>query len=458
MLSNVSKHRSAVIVACGVFFLGALFYHRIQSISFQREQVSNEFAVRTALKGSALETFVREYSVWDDMARFSLSGNRGWARETIDPSLAPLSADAVWVYGADSSRVYSVSSSGQDDLRELPLPGSAMKDIFKNQKICRFFMNTPQGLMEIHGASVHPTDDTERASSPRGYLFAGRFWTGTYVNELGAVTGSTINMLPVSGAPAPDGTFISMLKGWDGKPVMRLAVRPKAMPASGTSPLPMAAAMAVIAAVAILLYASAKYNAALQGVAASFAAGDSNLLKPLGKNDILPVIARQIEQFVEDRAQWEKENRELRQALDKNAVLRDELENKLAQPPAPAAPAPELAELQRLNEALTEDLAALRRTYQDLEAQFQKRTEELYTANELLQNETTRENKRQKAELVKAIYEKKLFEKALARAHAELEEKTTRLAAANESLQRSGSGLPEGTDVPAHRNLEYTRV
>ena len=185
------------------------------------------------LVGQSLETFAYDYTYWDEMVGFLKTGDRAWAAANIDSSLATYRANAVWICKMDRSLLYSTDNLQDERLRELPVPWPAVSDLFQRSRLCHFFARTPKGLMEIRGATVHPSLDPERKTEPAGYFFAGRLWNDKYLQGLAAVTGMKVSVTPVSQAgwledisDAEKGqiAFSRILRNWDGVPIARLDV------------------------------------------------------------------------------------------------------------------------------------------------------------------------------------------------------------------------------------------
>ena len=185
------------------------------------------------LKGALLESLARDYTFWDEMVRFVRTGDRRWAAENIDTALSTFGVDGVWVYRTDFSLAYATDDLRDARWRNLPLPPTAAPRLFGGSPFAHFFVQTPAGLMEIRGATIHPTSDSQRKSPPRGFFFAGRLWNVTYVRELSNLLEGSILLLPAGQpAPVPDDsgrggvvTVTKLLPGWDGKPVARVQVR-----------------------------------------------------------------------------------------------------------------------------------------------------------------------------------------------------------------------------------------
>jgi len=185
------------------------------------------------LKGKAIESLVYDYTDSDEMVNFIATDNKDWAKHNIDARLLfNFDTNAIWIYGPDSSLLYSVSNLGYDESKERPLPKEAFDTLFMQKGLCHFFIDTPKGLMEIRGATVHPSTDMARKTPAQGYFFAGRLWDKDYIKHLSEVTRGTVSIAPVaqrspSVSIQPEYgviAFSKILNGWDSRPLRRLDV------------------------------------------------------------------------------------------------------------------------------------------------------------------------------------------------------------------------------------------
>lgn len=191
------------------------------------------------LKGESLKTLAYDYTYWDEMVNFIVKGDTAWAEATIDTSvLSNYHAKAIWIYKTDLSLAYSINSLKDSNLKDIPLPKETINTLFSKERFCHFFMNTSWGLMEIRGATIHPTGDVERKTKAQGYFFACRLWDNDYISELSATTRSTIVITPVTNTKKDSVNndhfkkgviaFSKILTGWDKIPLVRLNVNIKA--------------------------------------------------------------------------------------------------------------------------------------------------------------------------------------------------------------------------------------
>jgi len=222
-----------------VFFVGLLFLlhferHRAAALFRSEQQLEEQFFDRLiSLKGSSLETLVNDYTYWDEMVRFVATGDKQWAADIIDTALPTYQANAAWVYRTDFSLVYAVENVKDPVLRETPLSQATLQTLFGETPSPHFFLATPAGLVEIRGASIHPSHDNQRKTPARGYFLVGRVWSDAYVGELSELTSLTLQVLSTAATPSratgagQDGAieFSRVLPGWDGTPVRRLMIR-----------------------------------------------------------------------------------------------------------------------------------------------------------------------------------------------------------------------------------------
>jgi len=224
------------VILIAARYLHQTFENERVYVLFQQnsEEKKAYFDKLITLKGANLKSLSIDYTYWDDMVGF-VHGTKdmAWARQNMDETvLGTYQADALWVYRLDLSRIYSIQSENAAGLKDLPFPVETIKDIFSKERLCHFFVYTGAGLMEIRGATIHPTADSERQTPPQGYFFAGRLWNKSFLEELSELNGGGIaidRMKPTVPDPRAllDTNMIVLSKeipDWQGKPVAYLYV------------------------------------------------------------------------------------------------------------------------------------------------------------------------------------------------------------------------------------------
>jgi len=194
----------------------------------EKEEKSKIFDKILDIKGESLSSLAYDYTYWDEMVSFLKSKDKTWADNNLATVFATYHANYVWIYSAGFSPVYSVSNLEKTGLKTIPIDERSMKYLFRQKnRFAHFFVNTPEGLLEIRGASVHPTADKERVTEPAGYFFAGLLWDQKYINELSLLTRSDIILNNYSHKDILDDKiehdgihFFKTLYGWNREPVI----------------------------------------------------------------------------------------------------------------------------------------------------------------------------------------------------------------------------------------------
>lgn len=228
----------SVVLLFGLFIIVLALQSIIARSNFldllreSKKQKESIFDTVIALKGTSLETLAYDYSFWDEMVQFIEKKDTDWAEQNLDVSLDTFKANAIWAYNTDRLLVYSINNLEDPGLKEIPLPQSAISKLFEKARFCHFFLNISNLLMEVRGATIHPSSDLERKTSPKGYFFAARVWDKSYFNELQSLTASRIEVKTIAskeilGVLSPQKnaiTFMRTVDDWEGKPFAYLNV------------------------------------------------------------------------------------------------------------------------------------------------------------------------------------------------------------------------------------------
>ncbi|HYJ04406.1 MAG TPA: ATP-binding protein [Chthoniobacterales bacterium] len=207
---------------------------RLKAIADERAaERTRSFDEFLAERGDRLSAIVDDSTNWDDLVRALKSDDQTWANATISlETLATRDFNAVWIYKPDLSLFHSKNNRYAETLREAPIPREALQRLLATREVAHFFVNTPEGWMELRGGTIHPSRDRFRETPPQGYFLAGRFWIDENIRRMSAFTGYSIRVVPAENAVAEPKsaeeqgliTFRRTFPGWDGRPVAELQV------------------------------------------------------------------------------------------------------------------------------------------------------------------------------------------------------------------------------------------
>jgi hypothetical protein len=431
--------RKKIVLGLSVFALvslsGLSFFRFIQQrdAAGMYDALEKKFDMDVEAKAAGVKTFVNDYSYWDDLVRFCKTGDTRWAAATFARCFKEQKLQGIWVYRPDATCVFSGHTNDMSGLSVLPLPREAYEKLFAGKRFCHFFVNTPQGLFEIHGATIHPTADPGRKTSPAGFLLAGKLWTEDYVKQIGALS----LVSPMKAARGIDHrtnrVIVSRpLVDWNGRALMSAQVAAESPVISGLSrALDRQFYFSLLAVCGILfsLYFLLErwVSRPLELVYGSLDFEDmSSINKLTAEGGEFGYIARMIDRAFEQKSQLVREITSLRSAMAADALEKEALTKRVQILGA------ELAVLTGKYDTLAcaatgdaliipDGREKLVHAYQELERKFQNQRTKLHVVNELLQREIIKSHEHYKAEMV-AAYEREQALKELNTIYSELEQ------------------------------------
>lgn len=288
----------ALVMIVGLYSLRQSEKNKIDTLMLDRQE---EYAVLLDkvidFKSNSLQTLAYDYTFWDEMVDFVKSGDKKWANQIIVTGLPTYNADFAWVYRIDFSLVYSTNRLDTQYLPGLPFTENILTQIVSKDHLYHFFILTDVGLIEISGASIHPSADVERKTPSQGYFFVGRLWTDIYLNELSSFAGSNIHLLPIGEdylhkKEEESKKFvvsnIKVLYGWDGLPVINVcatneALIAKVLDARADTQFKINILFSIVIIISISIILFRLVNRPLNIISQSLTTGNPNYIKDLQK-------------------------------------------------------------------------------------------------------------------------------------------------------------------------------
>jgi signal transduction histidine kinase/ActR/RegA family two-component response regulator len=145
------------------------------------------------IKTSRVDEVVYDYTYWDDYVSFIHKPNFEWGQENISSILSSFNVEGVWMINIDHEVVYSDLSDNQSFLRDYLFENLTLIKLHEVRFI-NYFEYTPIGLIQFHGATIHPTSDPEHKTEPQGYFFIAKMWDDEYIEEMEKLSGSKIEI------------------------------------------------------------------------------------------------------------------------------------------------------------------------------------------------------------------------------------------------------------------------
>jgi PAS domain S-box-containing protein len=199
----------------------------------QKNDIESIFDRILELKSKPLEAVVVDYTYWDDMVDYVKNSDETWASQNLKTVLPTFNVDLLVVYNKGFLPVSHFVSEGNEVLYDEFSQKTTLVKVFEQKRLRHFFIYTDKGVLEIYGASIHPTSDPQRKTEPQGYMFAVRLWNKGYVDEISKITDCQLTIIyPFSKATLVNKTkyreeemqFSRILRGWDDNPIVRIDV------------------------------------------------------------------------------------------------------------------------------------------------------------------------------------------------------------------------------------------
>ncbi|MDZ7316816.1 MAG: PAS domain S-box protein [candidate division KSB1 bacterium] len=193
----------------------------VEQLAVEKTNLTKNFL---ELQSAPLRGLVDDYTYWDEMVRFIRTGDRKWANENITATLNNFRADFAWVFSKKLDLVYAENHLQPDSFFLPLLFNTSLHRIVEKGPFFHFFMDSPYGLVEIHGASVHPSSDPKHQTPPHGYFFIGKQWGTEFLQSFSERIGGNAAIHPPEWQqPSPKNsvqnyiiTTTIPLLGWDG--------------------------------------------------------------------------------------------------------------------------------------------------------------------------------------------------------------------------------------------------
>jgi signal transduction histidine kinase/CheY-like chemotaxis protein len=292
------------------------------------------------LRGRSLYMYSYDYTIWDEMVEFASEPDSTWGKENIVESLSTYGANAAWVFDSSFQQVCFANTMDDDSLNDLPFLHDTYQSLFADSPFAHFFLPTNCGLLEIRGATIHPTADDERVTEPKGYFYVAVLWDEKYLDELGHLTKGAVIVRPATAADSnEDGTYDNTghitwhhaLPAWNGQPVVALHVDIQSKEIEdqllATNKVQALAALLALVLIGFVAWIIAHWVAfPLRRISTCLAREDAAPIKKLLTNGTeLGHIARLIRQFFQQKDELVREIEERKRAEHE----REKLENQL---------------------------------------------------------------------------------------------------------------------------------
>ena len=145
------------------------------------------------LDSKPILTAINNDTNWDEFVSFIKTKDAKWYNETIGNELNIYAVDYLGAYDDKGNFIIRTASP---KIKAIDfIPKQEMKQLNK-LGLNRFYLKIPEGIIEVFGASIHPSNDPlKNKTKPSGYFFVARLLDTAYIKNLEKITDSEIRFL-----------------------------------------------------------------------------------------------------------------------------------------------------------------------------------------------------------------------------------------------------------------------
>ena len=157
-------------------------------------QVEKSVSIALSFETNRIHKVSFDYSFWDEMVRFINEKDLNWAKDNIDPIITTFNVSSISAFDTLGNKIYSASYELYKPLNYCIFNREVL-DSLRGSKFIRFYDETPLGIIEIFGATVHQSNDPKRLNRPQGFLFISQILDSNYLKILSEITGSEVTLI-----------------------------------------------------------------------------------------------------------------------------------------------------------------------------------------------------------------------------------------------------------------------
>lgn len=187
------------------------------------EQFTTEVNKLLVLDSKPISVAINNDSNWDEFVDFIQSKDVNWYNDNVANELNIYNVDYLGVYDVDANFVIHTASSKIKSIDFIPKIAMAK---LKEEGLNKFYLKIPEGIVEVFGASIHPSHDAfKNKTLSKGYFFVVRLIDSSFLKNLENLSNSKIDLVENNkNLDTQDRFVISTipLLGIDGKVISKL--------------------------------------------------------------------------------------------------------------------------------------------------------------------------------------------------------------------------------------------
>lgn len=221
--SKVITLLSLVTFGLLLLVLSLYFYTRIQEkqiFKSSRELFSNEINSLLKLNAEPYTSVINDATYWDEFVDFTKTKDVTWFNTSVANIIDTYKVEYLCAYSIDGSFITKVSTL-KIKTKDF-IPKAALKRI-REKKTDKFYLKIPEGIVEVYGATIHPSNDPyKNKTQPSGYFFMARLLDAEYFANIEEISSSKIKFYEGNEKAKKTVFTVVPLKNYEGKTISSL--------------------------------------------------------------------------------------------------------------------------------------------------------------------------------------------------------------------------------------------
>lgn len=217
-----------LVISAMIMFAGFLIILDIQkrqtSILLSSGEAQQQKILETAIeaRSEVIGRTVYDYTYWDDLVNYLQAPDPLFADDNLKTLFSSFGANVVWMFNLRQESIFA-SAFIKDTIPPFAEIPKGMFDEVMQKKITLFYLKTEYGILEVHAATMHGSNDEAREKEAYGYFFVGKLLDSAWIESVNQLTEGKINIIEkITPDDSPLGDEIVVeypLNDWQGNTV-----------------------------------------------------------------------------------------------------------------------------------------------------------------------------------------------------------------------------------------------
>ncbi|RZK59660.1 MAG: response regulator [Pedobacter sp.] len=188
-----------ILATSGLFFIlfCSLYFYTLKQekqvyIAASKEYENEVNSIFTLNSKTHIAAIV-DVTFWDELVTYLKTKDEKWYKEYVESQFPTYDADFIGIYSLNNQLIRKTTSQRLANIG--PIPQEVINKLY-NEKLVRYYKRVPEGILEIFGATIHPSNDLHKNKfKPSGYFFMARILGDNFIKNLENITSSKIEIV-----------------------------------------------------------------------------------------------------------------------------------------------------------------------------------------------------------------------------------------------------------------------